>query len=101
MNTKVPCADERLNAETFGRMTTFLATMECRTACVPGKHRRYAALALLMLAAAGCAAVPDAKEDIAEAAATSSPRPTILGANGSLTKDAAERGSTCASCCRR
>jgi cardiolipin synthase len=44
-----------------------------------------------MLAAAGCATIPDAEEDIAEAAATSSPRPTILGANGPLTIEQSHR----------
>jgi len=43
-----------------------------------------AALSLLIPIAAGCATVPDASEDIAEAAATSSSGPTIVGADGYL-----------------
>ncbi|HEY7024609.1 MAG TPA: phospholipase D-like domain-containing protein [Candidatus Limnocylindrales bacterium] len=50
-----------------------------------GKPRSYAALAILLWAAAGCATVPDVDEDIAAATATSSPRSTILGADGPLT----------------
>jgi cardiolipin synthase len=50
-----------------------------------GNPRNYAALALLLWVAAGCATVPDVDEDIAAAAATSSPRSTILGADGPLT----------------
>ncbi len=37
-----------------------------------------------MLTAGGCATVPDAGDDIAEATATSSARQTIVGANGTL-----------------
>jgi cardiolipin synthase len=39
----------------------------------------------LLLIGAGCATVPDVEDNIAEATATSSPRPTILGADGPLT----------------
>ena len=88
---KVPCAEEQIKAGTLAGRMTFFATMECRIACPSGKHRSYAALALLILVAAGCATVPDAKEDIAGAAATSSPRPTILGANGPLTIEQSHR----------
>ncbi|HET6158247.1 MAG TPA: phospholipase D-like domain-containing protein [Dongiaceae bacterium] len=59
--------------------------MQGKIAGGPGKCRSYAALALVLLIATGCATVPDADEDIAEAAATSSPRSTILGADGPLT----------------
>jgi cardiolipin synthase A/B len=48
------------------------------------KPRHYTVLALFMLIATGCAAVPDADQDIAEAASTSSTRPLILGADGML-----------------
>ncbi|HEV8391846.1 MAG TPA: phospholipase D-like domain-containing protein [Dongiaceae bacterium] len=41
-------------------------------------------LALLVLIAAGCASVPDADDEIAEAAATSQASPTLLGAGGIL-----------------
>lgn len=60
--------------------------MQGRTASRPGKRRSYALLAafLLLLTAAGCATVPDADDGIAEAAATSSPNATILGADGLL-----------------
>lgn len=81
---KVPCADAQFEAGTFRRTQTFFATME-RHPGNAGKHRKIAALALLLLMAAGCATVPDVDEDIAEATATSSPRATILGADGPLT----------------
>lgn len=50
-----------------------------------GKHRSYWTLAVVLLVAAGCASIPDADEDIAAATASSSHRPTILGADGPLT----------------
>jgi cardiolipin synthase len=49
-----------------------------------GKRRNHAALALLLAITGGCATVPSANEDIAAAVATSSARPTILGADGPL-----------------
>ena len=51
----------------------------------PGKRRNYAVLAFVLLIAAGCATVPDADDDIADATAASSLAPTILGADGPLT----------------
>ena len=56
-----------------------------RFARASGKRRSFAALAILLLAAPGCASVPDADEGIVEATATSSSRTTILGADGPLT----------------
>jgi cardiolipin synthase len=81
---KVPCADAQFGAGTFRRTRAFFATME-RQPDDAGKRRKFATLALLMLIAAGCATVPDVDENIAEATATSSPRATILGADGPLT----------------
>src|SRR5687767_1802174 len=71
---------------TFRRTRTFFATMQGHTATGPGKRRSYAPLAAfpLLLITAGCATVPDADEDIAEATAASSPNATILGADGLL-----------------
>jgi len=67
-------------------MPALLATMQTHScARASGQCRNFAVLAFLLLAAAGCASVPDADEDIAEATAASSPRTTILGADGPLT----------------
>src|SRR5262245_51042683 len=73
----------------FGQIRAFLGTMS-RPIFSPifratGKCRSYTALAFLLLAAAGCATVPDVDQDIDAVTATSSPRPTILGADGPLT----------------
>jgi cardiolipin synthase len=70
---------------TFCRTGTLFAAMQDHIAPRPGKRRSYTVLALSLLIAAGCATVPDADEDIAEATATPSPEPTILGADGPLT----------------
>src|SRR5262245_50631307 len=63
----------------------FLRTMHLPYARATGKPRNYAALALLLLAAAACATVPNVDQDIATAIATSSHNSTILGADGPLT----------------
>jgi cardiolipin synthase len=47
-------------------------------------RRNCAALAFLLLAMSGCAGVPDADDDIAEATAASAARQTVVGATGTL-----------------
>jgi cardiolipin synthase len=69
----------------FGQVAAFLGTMDRLVARGTGKLHSYAVLAFLLWAAAGCATVPDVDRDIAAATATSSPRSTILGADGPLT----------------
>jgi len=55
------------------------------------KPRSYALLAIFVFAAGGCSTVPDVDEEIAEATSTTSPRPLILGADGTLSVAQANR----------
>jgi cardiolipin synthase len=69
---------------TFRRSGALFAAMHGQFASKCRKSHDYAVLAILMLVASGCAAVPDADDDIAEATATSSTGPIILGPDGVL-----------------
>ena len=55
------------------------------------KRRNCVILALLILTASGCAAVPDVNDDIAEASETGSERDVILGPNGALNASRSQR----------
>jgi len=48
------------------------------------KPRSYALLAIFVFAAGGCSTVPDVDEEIAQATSTTTARPLILGADGTL-----------------
>ena len=75
---------------TFRRAEALLAAM--RRHFGMRKPRHYALLAVLVLAAGGCSTVPDVDDEIAQATSTTSPRPLILGADGSLNFAQANRG---------
>ena len=84
MRVNVPCAvseSECSRHGTFRRTSAFLAAMSrhpsARNQCIAG-------LAMIVLLAGGCAAVPDVDEQIAEATSTSSSKPLILGADGRM-----------------
>jgi cardiolipin synthase A/B len=55
------------------------------------KRRNHAIFAVLLFIASGCATIPNARNDIAEAAAVSPPGPTIVGPNGALTSAQSSR----------
>jgi cardiolipin synthase len=69
---------------TFGRAKALFAAMHGDARLRRGKSRNYAILAILTLIASGCAVVPDADEDIAEATTMSSTSSLIVGADGVL-----------------
>ncbi len=85
---KVPCADESIQdghrAGTFRRTEALLAAMRRPLGLGRRKPRNYALLAILMLTAGGCTTVPDVDEEIAQATSTTTARPLILGADGTL-----------------
>jgi len=58
--------------------------MRCPNRHSRRKPRNYALLAIPLLIAAGCSTVPDVDEEIAQATSTTTARPLILGADGSL-----------------
>jgi cardiolipin synthase len=75
---------------TFRRTQGFFAAMQLRFPINLGKYRSTTALAFLMLVAAGCATMPNADDDIAEASASRT-SPAILGSGGMLNASQSRR----------
>lgn len=69
---------------TFPRSRALFAAMHGHAGPGRGKPRSYAILAFLTLIASGCAAIPDAGDDIAEATAKASTSPSVVGPDGIL-----------------
>ena len=69
---------------TFRRTEALLAAMRRPHRHSRRKPRNYALLAIPLLIAAGCSTVPDVDEEIAQATSTTTARPLILGADGTL-----------------
>lgn len=82
---------DRRRIGTFPRTGALLAAMRCHLGCGKRKPRHCALLAILVLTAGGCSTVPDVDEKIAQATSTTSPRPLILGADGTLNVAQANR----------
>lgn len=80
---------DRHRIGTFRRTGALLAAM--RRYLGIRKPRKYALLVILGLTAGGCSTVPDVDEKIAQATSTISPRPLILGADGTLNVAQANR----------
>ena len=76
---------------TIRRSEALLAAMRRRLGHGRQNPRNYALLAIFVLSAGGCSTVPDVDEEIAQATSTSSSRPLILGADGTLNVAQANR----------
>src|SRR5688572_5362070 len=82
---------ERYRAGTFRRTGALLAAMRRPLGFGRQKPGTCALLAILVLTVGGCSTVPDVDEKIAQATSTTSPRPLILGADGTLNVAQANR----------
>jgi cardiolipin synthase len=76
-------------AGTFRRAEALLAAMRRHSGM--RKPRHYALLVILALTAGGCSTVPDVDEEIVQATSTTSGRPLILSADGTLSVAQANR----------